>query len=47
MRGVGFGTYAGRLRPLAARFKARQSLMSTTWRLPFLAETLVAYKDIG
>ena len=47
VRGVGFGTYAGRTGPLAKRLKLRKSLMSTTWRIPRLAETLVAYKDVG
>jgi SAM-dependent methyltransferase len=47
VRGVGFGSYAGRLAPLAKRLKLRKSLMSSTWRLPRLSETLVAYKDTG
>lgn len=47
VRGVGLSTYASRLNPLTKRLKVRQTLMSTTWRLPRIAESLVAYKDVG
>jgi SAM-dependent methyltransferase len=46
VRGAGFGRYDSRLAHLAKRYGLRKSLMSIPWRLPRIAETLVAYKDV-
>lgn len=45
VRGVGFGRYDSRLARTAKRLHARGSLVFVPWRLPWLAETIVAIKD--
>lgn len=47
VRGVGFGRYDSRLAVAAKRYRIRNTLTSVPWRLPRIAETLVAYKDVG
>ena len=47
VRGVGLGRYGSRLAAWAKRAGARTTLTTAPWRLPQLAETLVAYKDVG
>jgi SAM-dependent methyltransferase len=47
VRGVGFGRYDSRLAVMAKRYRVRTSLTFAPWRLPRIAETLVAYKDLG
>jgi SAM-dependent methyltransferase len=46
VRGVGFGCYDSRLAAVAKRYGLRKSLTSVPWRLPRIAETLVAFKDV-
>lgn len=45
--GAGFGRYNSRLALLAKRWGIRGSLTSLPHRLPAIAETLVAVKDVG
>jgi SAM-dependent methyltransferase len=47
IRGVGFGRYQSRLAIAARRWGLRTSLTSVPRRLPFLAETIVAFKNAG
>ena len=45
IRGVGFGRYNSTLAVTAKRLRLRRTLTSVTWRLPRIAETIVATKD--
>jgi hypothetical protein len=47
VRGLGFGRYNSRLAIRAKRLGVRRSLTFVPWRLPSIAETIVAYKDVG
>jgi 2-polyprenyl-3-methyl-5-hydroxy-6-metoxy-1,4-benzoquinol methylase len=44
--GAGFGRYNSRLALRAARLRVRKSLTSIPYRIPAIAETLVAVKDL-
>ena len=44
--GAGFGRYNSRLALRAARWRLRRSLVSLPYRIPAIAETLVAVKDL-
>src|SRR4029079_3314115 len=44
--GAGFGRYNGRLALRAARWRLRRSLVSLPYRIPAIAETIVAVKDL-
>jgi len=46
IRGAGFGRYNSRLAVAAKRLRIRSSLTSLPRRLPAIAETIVAVKDI-
>jgi 2-polyprenyl-3-methyl-5-hydroxy-6-metoxy-1,4-benzoquinol methylase len=47
IRGVGFGRYNSRLALTAKRYGLRPALTTIPFRLPALAETIVAYKDVA
>jgi len=47
VRGAGFGRYDSRLARVAKRLRLRTSLASTTRHVPRIAETIVAFKDVG
>jgi SAM-dependent methyltransferase len=47
VRGVGFGRYNSRLALTAKRYGIRTDLTTIPFRLPFLAETIVAFKDVA
>jgi 2-polyprenyl-3-methyl-5-hydroxy-6-metoxy-1,4-benzoquinol methylase len=47
VRGVGFGRYNSRLALTAKRLHLRRTLTSVPWRLPSIAETIVATKDVA
>jgi SAM-dependent methyltransferase len=44
--GAGFGRYNSRLALRAARWRLRRSLVSLPYRIPAIAETIVAVKDL-
>jgi SAM-dependent methyltransferase len=44
--GAGFGRYNSRLARRAARWRLRRSLVSLPYRIPAIAETIVAVKDL-
>jgi SAM-dependent methyltransferase len=44
--GAGFGRYNSRLARKAARWRLRRSLVSVPYRIPAIAETIVAVKDL-
>jgi SAM-dependent methyltransferase len=46
VRGAGFGRYNSRLAITAKRLRIRHSLSSVPWRLPRIAETIVAFRDM-
>jgi SAM-dependent methyltransferase len=47
LHGAGFGRYNSRLALTAARWGLRKSLASLPYRVPAVAETIVAVKDVG
>lgn len=47
VRGVGFGRYDSRLAKAAKRLRLRKTMTFAPWRLPAIAETIVATKDVG
>jgi hypothetical protein len=47
VRGGGFGRHSSRLALTAKRYGTRPDLTTIPFRLPFLAETLVAFKDVA
>jgi SAM-dependent methyltransferase len=47
LHGAGFGRYNSRLARAAARWGLRKSLASLPYRVPAVAETIVAVKDVG
>jgi SAM-dependent methyltransferase len=44
--GAGFGRFNSRLALRAGRWRLRRSLVSVTYRLPAIAETIIAVKDL-
>jgi SAM-dependent methyltransferase len=46
IRGAGFGRYNSRLAFTAKHYGIRSALTSLPFRLPFIAETIVAYKNV-
>lgn len=47
VRGVGFGRYNSALAKTAKRLRIRKTLTFVPWRLPLIAETIVATKDVA